>query len=57
MKIKWEMTIGYATAKRRGTVEIDDEYLEGKSAEEIEEAIHEAIWEDAVQLVEVYPVD
>jgi hypothetical protein len=57
MIIEWEMSIGYPTAKRTGEIEIDDEELEGMSEEERETFIHEAIWEDAVQYVDVYPTN
>ena len=57
MIVHWEMSIGYPTAKRSGEVEIDDEELQGLSEEEQQKVIDEAIWEDAVQYVEVYETE
>jgi hypothetical protein len=57
MKVEWKMSIGYSGACREGAVEIDDEDIEGKSREQIDQMIDEAIWEDAVQYVDAYPTN
>lgn len=54
VRVKWEMSIGYPMAKKNGEVEIPDEELEGKTEEEKDEIISEAVWEDAIQYVETY---
>lgn len=46
------MSIGYQS-KQTGTVYIDDEDIEGKTPEEADEIIGEAVWEDAVQNVDI----
>ncbi|WP_340389514.1 hypothetical protein [Paenibacillus sp. FSL E2-0151] len=55
--VEWEMSIGFPGARRQGTVDIDLSELEGKTAEEREAIIHEAIWEDAMNFVDVYPTN
>ncbi|MEK5142561.1 DUF7167 family protein [Paenibacillus sp. FSL M7-0134] len=57
MLIEWKMSIGYPNACREGAVEIDDEDIEGKSREEIDRMINEAIWEDASQYIDFYPTN
>ncbi|MHA7967727.1 DUF7167 family protein [Paenibacillus sp. CAU 1782] len=54
MIIRWKLSIGYPSACREGEVEIDDKDLEGLDEEKRQEAIFEAIWEDAMQYVDVY---
>lgn len=55
--VKWEMSIGYPSAKRKGKVEIDPEDLEGLDKDARDEVISQAIWDDAMQYVDVYPVE
>lgn len=57
MIIKWEMSIGFPSAKQRGEAEIEESELAGMTEEEREEYINEAIWEDAMQYVDVYPIE
>ncbi|WP_336078547.1 DUF7167 family protein [Paenibacillus sp. 203] len=57
MLVEWKISIGYPGACREGAVEIDDEDVEGKSREEIDRMINEAIWEDASQYVDSYPTN
>lgn len=52
MKIKWTMGIGISNARQSGEFEIDDEELEGKTPNEIDELISEIVWEDAIQYVD-----
>lgn len=56
MIVTWKMSIGYSTACREGQVEIDDEDLSGLSDDERKRLIYDAIWEDALQYVDVYPI-
>lgn len=56
MIVKWQMSIGYAGADREGEVEIDPEDLEGLDKDARDEFINQAIWDDAMQYVDVYPV-
>lgn len=57
LQVDWEMSIGFPGARRRGTVDIELAELEGKTADEREEIIYAAIWEDAMQFVDVYPTN
>ncbi|QDY81914.1 hypothetical protein FQU75_00060 [Paenibacillus polymyxa] len=57
MKVEWKLSIGYPSACREGEVEIDDEDLKGKSREQVDEIINEAIWEDSMQYADVYPTN
>ena len=57
MIVKWEMSIGYPGACQQGEIKIDDADLEGKTESEKEAIIGEAIWDDAVQYVDVYPLE
>lgn len=57
MIIKWKMSIGYPGACQRGEVEIDPEDLEGLNDEQRRDAISQAIWDDAIQYVDVYEVE
>lgn len=56
MKVIWEMSIGYPDACHQGEVEIPDDVLSGLSDEERREAINKAIWDDAMQYVDVYQI-
>ncbi|KAF6630535.1 hypothetical protein H6F38_13975 [Paenibacillus sp. EKM208P] len=55
MYIDWEMSIGYPGATQEGTAEIELTEIEDKSDLEQNEIISQAIWEDAMQYVDVYP--
>lgn len=55
LNVDWKMTIGFPGAEREGTVEIDPTELEGKSEDERDEIIYKAIWDDAMQYVDVFP--
>ena len=52
MKIEWKMSIGYPTAQRAGTIEIEDQEVEGKTDGEIESYIDERVFDDALQYVD-----
>jgi hypothetical protein len=55
MIIKWEMSIGFPGAERQGEAEVDDVELEGLTETERSVKINEAIWDSAMQYVDVYP--
>lgn len=55
LNVDWKITIGFPGADREGTVEIELAELEGKSEAEQDEIIYKAIWEDAMQYVDVFP--
>jgi len=55
LNVDWKMTIGFPGAEREGTVEIELAELEGKSEAEQDEIICKAIWDDAMQYVDVFP--
>lgn len=55
LNVDWKMTIGFPGAEREGTVEIEDSEIDGKSEDEQDEVIYKAIWEDAMQYVDVFP--
>ncbi|GGH46137.1 hypothetical protein GCM10008014_08600 [Paenibacillus silvae] len=57
LTVDWEMSIGFPGARRQGSVDIELSELEGKTADEREEIIYAAIWEDAMQFVDVYPTN
>lgn len=57
MLIEWKMSIGFPGAIQNGETEINDEELVGLSAEQIREKANAAIWEDAMQYVDVYPAN
>lgn len=51
MKIKYELSIGFPNAVKRGELEIDDEELELLGVEARDQLISERVWEDAIQHV------
>lgn len=51
MKVKYQVSIGFPQAVKKGSIVIDDEDIEGMSEEEKEALISELVWEDAVQYV------
>ncbi|WFR64179.1 hypothetical protein P9222_08395 [Paenibacillus amylolyticus] len=55
LNVDWKMTIGFPGAEREGTVEIEASELDGKSEEEQDEVIYKAIWDDAMQYIDVFP--
>ena len=54
MRVKWTMKTGYSGADHSGEVEIEDETLEGKTPEEVEQIIEEEVREDALQYIDWY---
>lgn len=57
MFVNWKMSIGFPGAHQTGETELDDDDLKGRTREEIDEMIERAIWEYAMQYVDVYPAN
>lgn len=57
MFVNWKMSIGFPGAHQTGETKLDDDDLKGRAREEIDEMIERAIWEDAMQYVDVCPTN
>jgi len=54
--VKWAMSIGFPGAIREGEAEVDDADFDELTKEEQDKIINEAIWEEAMQYVDVWQV-